>query len=83
MLVCFCLQGCTDNRGRYWLRLVTVRRSADGLLSSHYSDLSYSLARRLADKLCDRYGIEDRAGLYAGVIMSVRPLRDVLADSHA
>jgi hypothetical protein len=59
----------TDGR-QYWSRLI-VSRYVDGLISTTTNDCSLALGRRLADKLCDKYGIEDRAGLYCGRIFNV------------
>ncbi len=71
MLVCFAFMGCYNDRDGYWTRCVTVRRSADGSIVTRFNELSSALARRLADQLCARYGISDRAALFCGRIYSV------------
>lgn len=60
-----------ENDREFWVRCVTIRRNPDGSWRSHFSDLSWQLGRRLAERLCDRYGITDRAGLHCGRIFSI------------
>lgn len=61
-----------DERSGYWYRVVMVRRRGlDGQFFATHSDLAWPLARRLADRLCDRYGIADRGALYCGRVISV------------
>jgi hypothetical protein len=71
MLLCFAFQGCHNERDGYWTRCVTVRRNADGSISTRFNELSSDLAQRLAEKLCQRYGITDLAALFCGRIYSV------------
>lgn len=65
-LLAFALVGHSNDRDEFWYELVTVRKSADGAMLTRHNVCSMALGRRLADRLCDRYGIADRAGLYTG-----------------
>ena len=64
-LQCFAL--VTHQRdGKFWTEIVTVR---SGELAARRSVFSLIRARRMADKLADRYGVTDRAGMYVGAII--------------
>lgn len=67
MLTGFCFV-CHSNDRESWYSVYTSYD--DGRLPRH-STLSVPLARRLADKLCDKYGITDRGGLMCGFWMTV------------
>lgn len=71
-LVCFVHDTCCDNRGRCWSRITTVREEP-GRVWSHHCDMSLELGRRLAEKMAERHGVADLAGLHRGMIM--RPTR--------
>jgi hypothetical protein len=61
-----------NERDGYWYCVVMIRRRGlDGELTATHSDLSWPLAHRLAEKLCDRYAIQDRGGLMCGSIITV------------
>jgi hypothetical protein len=64
MIVFTCHQ--IGNSRDNWVRLTICR---DGKLTRN--ELSIDLGRRLAERLCDRYGIPeiDRAGLFHGAPM--------------
>lgn len=64
-LVCFAVVMCQSDRD-VWYRLYTCRELADGSLRWHYNDTSLCLGSRLAERLCDRYGIADRGALHCG-----------------
>lgn len=64
-LQCFALIMFQNDR-EYWYELVTLR---EGELEARRSIFSPARGRQMADKLCDRHGITDRAGLYCGAIM--------------
>lgn len=70
-IICFALIGQWNDREGFWYELVTVRKRGDQM-ATRFNIVSRELGRRLADKLCDRYGIEDRGGLYCGQVFWIR-----------
>jgi hypothetical protein len=70
ILLHFCCLTYEDRRAGFFVRIHTLRNNA-GRLESRTTDLAPAYAARLAHRLCDRYGIEDRAALMSGRIFSV------------
>lgn len=67
-LIAFCFVACQNDR-EFWYRVHTIReRGPSGEFDTRTSDLSPELARRVADRLCDRFGITDRGALMCGRI---------------
>lgn len=64
----FALIGHQNDR-EFWYELVTMRSGELCARAARY--LSWNRGRQLADYLANKYGIEDRAGMYCGRIMRV------------
>jgi hypothetical protein len=72
MLTAFAFVAHQNDREGFWYRVHMIRqRHPDGSMNADSYDLPPAFARRLADGLCDRYGIEDRGALMCGRIFTV------------
>lgn len=69
--LCFFSVNLLGNQRELFAEVRTIRQGPHAALVCSVSRMTWDLARRLADKLCDRYGIEDRAGLCRGRLMHV------------
>lgn len=82
MLAAFSFRPCCNDRDGFWFRAWTMHEDTAGNLTRHISDLAPGLARRLADALCDRYGIEDRACLLSGKVFLLPSWRVAIATAQ-